>query len=134
MFGKREWFRPVVIQLGVRPVGFRGWFYSIAWLSSIFAPTYLLASRHQGGEALVWLLVSGTAGLADFWHSLRQPATAKGIAPAAALNPSDGKANEIKSREIMPQESKPMEAKPMMVNRPAAAKSIYYIGDEGAKA
>jgi hypothetical protein len=58
MFGKAEWFRPKATGFGLHPVTWRGWLYALAWGAVIGTPFIGLMARHQGPEAVVWLLAA----------------------------------------------------------------------------
>jgi len=76
MFGNPQWFRLKAIGLGLVPIRWQGWAYSAAWGSTIVLPFWLLVTRHQSLEALLWLtLAIGALGhdIWKMWRVLRQP-------------------------------------------------------------
>jgi hypothetical protein len=76
MFGNPQWFRLKAIGLGLIPIRWQGWAYSAAWGSAIALPFWLLVTRHQSLEALLWLtLAIGALGhdVWKMWRALRQP-------------------------------------------------------------
>lgn len=58
MFGRSEWFRTKASGFGLQPVTWKGWAYALVWSTVIAAPFVALMARHQGPEAVVWLLAS----------------------------------------------------------------------------
>jgi hypothetical protein len=68
MFGNPLWFRVLARGFGLVPVCWQGWAYSAAWLSTVLAPFWLLAARHQSLEALAWLALATGALVHDVWE------------------------------------------------------------------
>lgn len=59
MFGNPAWFRQKKVGLGVRPVTWQGWAWSLVWLLAITLPfLFLLLAMHRAPEAAIWLAVS----------------------------------------------------------------------------
>ena len=70
MFGNPHWFRPKPIGFGLIPTKWQGWAYSAAWGSMIGLPFWLLTSRYQSVEAMLWLAISLSAMAYDVWQIL----------------------------------------------------------------
>ena len=76
MFGNPQWFRPKAVGFGLVPTSWQGWAFSGAWLSTIGIPFWVLTTRHQAFEALIWLLMTTIAltyEVWQMWQTLRRP-------------------------------------------------------------
>jgi hypothetical protein len=76
MFGNPQWFRLKAIGFGLIPVQWQGWAYAAGWVGSIGLPFWLLVTRHQSLEALLWLTLAICALAHDVWKMwmvLRRP-------------------------------------------------------------
>jgi len=88
MFGKPDWFRPKAFGWGLVPITWQGWAYSAAWLGVVGLPFIVLAARHQGLEAMVWLGLSGGALV----YEMRQVLRGFGASTTPAVATSGGAA------------------------------------------
>ena len=55
MFGKPEWFQEKKIGVGLKPVAWQGWMYTVAAALVIGAPFLMLLAGGRGPEAMIWL-------------------------------------------------------------------------------
>jgi hypothetical protein len=65
MFGNPKWFRSKAVGFGLAPLCVQGWLYAGGWAVAIGLPFLLLVTRHQGLEALVWLVLAFLGLTAD---------------------------------------------------------------------
>ena len=95
MFGNPQWFRAKAVGFGLIPIRWQGWAYSAAWAGTIGMPFWLLTTRHQSLEALLWLAL-GTGALAHdvwkIWIALHPPRQAQ--------QPTGGRAVRLSCRAL----------------------------------
>jgi len=84
MFGKPQWFRPKAFGWGLLPITWQGWAYSAAWLGIVGLPFIVLAGRHQGLEAMVWLGLAVGALVYEMRQVLRGFGVPAGTTAAAS--------------------------------------------------
>lgn len=88
MFGKPQWFRPKAFGWGLVPIAWQGWACVAAWIGVIGLPFVVLAGRHQGLEAIVWLGLSAGALV----YEVRQVLRGFGVSATPAADSSGGAA------------------------------------------